>query len=200
MTNESDSMPHLLSHSRPSWRHCIAALLVWVALSGLPVHPVWAAAPETVSHIDLKRYAGTWYEAARFPMFFQRKCARDVTALYSLSADGTVNVDNRCVQANGSTLQATGQATAVDPSNSQLEVTFLPEMLRWLPVGRGDYWILKIDSQYQTVLVGSPDREYLWILSRQPQINEKTYLDYVEAARRQGYNISRLQRTTQTAR
>lgn len=160
----------------------------------------FAAPPATVAQVDLQRYAGKWYEAARFPMFFQRKCARDVTATYSMNPDGSIKVDNQCVQANGSTMQATGQATIVDRSNSKLEVTFLPTYLRWLPVGRGDYWILKLDSQYQTVLVGSPDRDYLWILSRQPQINEQTYLDYVEAARRQGYNINLLQRTQQTAR
>jgi apolipoprotein D and lipocalin family protein len=180
-------------------RVTMLTLALWVGAS-FCMSTSHATPPNTVTSVDLKRYAGTWYEVARFPMFFQRKCARDVSATYSLNADGTVKVDNRCVQSNGSTMQATGQATAVDASNSKLTVTFLPSFLRWLPVGQGDYWILKLDSQYQTVLVGSPDREYLWILSRQPHINEQTYLDYVEAARRQGYNIGLLQRTTQTAR
>jgi apolipoprotein D and lipocalin family protein len=160
----------------------------------------YAKPPSTVQHVDLQRYVGTWYEVARFPMFFQRKCARDVTATYSLNADGTVKVDNRCIKSNGDTMQADGQATVVDASNSKLEVTFLPEFLRWLPFGQGDYWILKLDAKYQTALVGSPDREYLWILSRNPQISQQTYLDYVEAARSQGYDINQLVRTQQTAR
>lgn len=159
-----------------------------------------AAPPATVAQVDLKQYMGTWYEIARFPMFFQRKCARDVTATYTSNPDGTVKVDNQCVQANGERMQATGEASAIDKTNSKLEVTFLPEWLRALPIGRGDYWILRLDANYQTVLVGSPNREYLWILSRTPQLDEKTYLSYVETAREQGFNITQLQRTTQTAR
>jgi apolipoprotein D and lipocalin family protein len=174
------------------------ALLAFAVSLSLGV--VQAKTPSTVQHIDLQRYAGTWYEIARLPMFFQRNCARDVTATYSLNADGTVKVDNRCIKANGDTMQADGQASVVDASNSKLEVTFLPEFLRWLPFGQGDYWILKIDPQYQTVLVGSPDHEYLWILSRRPQLDQQTYLDYVEAARQQGYDINQLQRTQHTAR
>lgn len=170
---------------------------VWLGLCGSAVH---AAPPKTVAHVDLKQYMGTWYEIARFPMFFQRKCARDVTATYSHNPDGTVKVDNQCVQANGERMQALGEATAVDANNSKLEVTFLPEWLRALPFGRGDYWILRLDADYQTVLVGSPNREYLWILSRKPQLDEKTYLSYVETAREQGFNITQLQRTPQTAR
>lgn len=159
-----------------------------------------AAAPTTVAQVDLKQYMGTWHEIARFPMFFQRKCARDVTATYSMTAAGKVKVDNQCVQANGERMQAIGEASAVDHTNSKLEVTFLPEWLRALPIGRGDYWILRLDANYQTVLVGSPNREYLWILSRNPQLDEKTYLSYVETAREQGFNISQLQRTTQTVK
>ena len=152
----------------------------------------------SVAKVNLQQYAGTWYEIARFPMFFQRNCARDVTATYSLNADGTVKVDNRCVKSNGEQIGSVGQAHAVDASNSQLKVTFLPSWLRWLPVGQGDYWILKLDPQYQTVLVGSPSRKYLWILSRQPQLDERTYLSYVETARKQGFDITQLQRTLQT--
>lgn len=157
-------------------------------------------AVRSVSGVNLQQYAGTWYEIARFPMFFQRNCARDVTATYSLNPDGTVKVDNRCIKTNGEQIGSVGQAHAVDASNSQLKVTFLPSWLRWLPVGQGDYWILKLDASYQTVLVGSPSRKYLWILSRKPQIDEQTYLTYVEAARKQGFDITQLQRTTQTPR
>ena len=157
-------------------------------------------AVHSVAQVNLPQYAGKWYEIARFPMFFQRNCARDVTATYSLNADGTVKVDNRCVKSNGEQMGSVGQAHAVDASNSKLKVTFLPSWLRWLPVGEGDYWVLKLDSQYQTVLVGSPNRKYLWILSRQPQLDEQTYMSYVDAARKQGFDITQLQRTTQTPR
>lgn len=169
---------------------------------GLASLPALASdqAVTSVAKVNLQQYTGTWYEIARFPMFFQRNCARDVTATYSLNPDGTVKVDNRCVKNNGEQIGSVGQAYAVDASNSQLKVTFLPSWLRWLPVGEGDYWILKLDARYQTVLVGSPSRKYLWILSRQPQLDEQTYLGYVDAARKQGFDITQLQRTVQTPR
>lgn len=184
----------------------LRALPFWAAavLCGGYSSNLQAAEPQTVAQVDLKRYAGKWYEIARLPMFFQRKCARDVTATYSANPDGSIKVDNQCVQANGDRMRSVGEARSVSASNSKLEVTFLPEWLRWLPVGQGDYWILKLSddaqSGYQSVLVGSPDRDYLWVLSRAPQMDEKTYLNYVETARKQGYDISQLTRTAQTAR
>ena len=180
-------------------KFAVLSVAIGIGLVGLSAQANDAAVT-SVAQVNLPQYAGKWYEIARFPMFFQRNCARDVTATYSLNADGTVKVDNRCVKSNGEQMGSIGQAHAVDASNSKLKVTFLPSWLRWLPVGEGDYWILKLDPSYQTVLVGSPNRKYLWILSRQPQLDEQTYLSYVEAARKQGFDITQLQRTTQTPR
>lgn len=175
------------------------AMLMSVGLLVLPM-AVSANAPKTVEQVNLTQYAGTWYEIARFPMYFQRHCARDVTATYRLNDNGTINVDNQCVKGNGERIGSIGEATAVDSTNSKLKVTFLPRIVRWLPIGRGDYWVLKLDPQYQTALVGSPNRKYLWILSRRPQLDEQTYLSYVDAARKQGFDITQLQRTIQTTR
>ena len=74
--------------------------------------------------------------------------------------------------------------------NSKLSVSFLPEGVRWIPVGRGDYWILKLDDDYQTVLVGEPKRKYLWILSRTPQLKKEQIQEYLNYAKSQGYNVS----------
>lgn len=153
-----------------------------------------------VQHIELNRYVGKWYEIARLPMFFQRKCASDVSATYSIDkADASkIIVDNQCRKSDGKIIQSIGQATPIDGSNSKLRVTFLPKFLRWLPMGRAPYWILKIDNDYQTALVGNPERKYLWILSRTPQISEATYQSYVDEARHQGFDVSKVTRTTQT--
>ncbi len=82
------------------------------------------------------------------------------------------------------------------PSNSKLKVSFLPRIIRWLPVRRGDYWILKIDENYETVLVGEPDKKYMWLLSRsqQPEVVQE-YLDYAESI---GYDLSDVIKTKQT--
>ncbi|MFI4919992.1 MAG: lipocalin family protein [Legionellales bacterium] len=153
-----------------------------------------------VQKIDINHYVGKWYEIARFPMYFQRHCASDVIATYGVDkADSSkIIVDNQCRKSDGTVIQSIGQATPVDASNSKLQVTFLPKFLRWLPVGRAPYWILKIDADYQTALVGNPEHKYLWILSRTPQISETTYQSYMDEARRQGFDVSKLKRTTQT--
>ncbi|RYY79414.1 MAG: hypothetical protein EOO69_06520 [Moraxellaceae bacterium] len=168
------------------------AVLSSVALAK-PANP-----PQTVSQVDLNRYLGTWYEVARLPMYFQRKCASDVTATYGLQANGNVSVLNQCRKADGETMASTGEAKAVDRSNSKLKVSFLPKGLRWIPFTQGDYWILKLDDNYQTALVGAPNRKYLWILSRTPNIDEQTYQHYVQAAKQQGFDTSKLIRTKHT--
>ena len=146
----------------------------------------------SVKTIDLPRYLGRWYEVARLPMFFQRKCASDVTATYSLNPDSTLKVDNQCHKKNGDLMQAIGQANAVDSSNAKLAVTFLPSWLRWTGLGKAPYWILKIDDNYTTALVGEPSRKYLWILSRTAKISPEVYQEYVAEAQRQGFDTSKL--------
>ncbi len=154
--------------------------------------------PQTVQQVDLAKYTGTWYEIARFPMYFQRKCASDVTATYGQLSNGNVSVLNQCRKADGSMMSSTGEASAVNRTNTKLKVSFLPQGLRWIPFTKGDYWVLKLDDNYQTALVGGPNRKYLWILSRTPHLDEKTYQEYVAAARQQGFDVSKLERTVHT--
>jgi apolipoprotein D and lipocalin family protein len=154
--------------------------------------------PATVPSIDLARYLGTWFEIARLPMRHEPADFTDITAHYALQRDGTVQVRNRALDGKGELAESVGEASAVDDSNSKLEVTFLPEGLRWIPFTRGDYWILKIDPDYATALVGSPDRKYLWLLSRQPRLDEATKQDYLDHARRQGFDLGDLIHTPHT--
>jgi apolipoprotein D and lipocalin family protein len=150
------------------------------------------AKPKTVERVDLEKYLGDWYEIAHLPMFFQRKCASNTTASYRLTNNKKIEVLNQCQTATGKKLASTGVATAVDKTNSKLKVSFLPKGLRWVPFTKGDYWVLKVDDNYQTALVGGPSHKYLWILSRTPQIDEAVYQSYVQAAQEQGYDTSKL--------
>ena len=154
--------------------------------------------PAVVSQVDLTRYMGKWYEIANFPAFFQKDCVANVTADYALTADGDVTVINACDQSDGSRKVAEGLAKSVSDSNAKLKVSFLPKWLRWLPFGEGDYWILKLDDSYQTVLVGSPDCKYLWILARSPSVSAQTYQSYRQSAADMGYDVSKLKKTRQT--
>lgn len=149
-------------------------------------------APATVPHVDLQRYLGTWYEIARKPMRHEDKTARDITATYSLDDSGAVRVVNACINEAGKVEVAEGQAKPTDATNSKLEVTFLPEGLRWIPFTKGDYWILRLDADYQTALVGDPERKYLWLLHRQPHMDASVQAMWLEAARAQGYVLDDL--------
>lgn len=154
--------------------------------------------PATVASIDLPRYLGTWFEIARLPMRHEPADFTDITAHYSLQDDGGIRVRNRALNGKGEREESIGEASAVDTGNSKLEVTFLPEGLRWIPFTKGDYWVLKIDPDYTTALVGSPDRKYLWLLSRQPHLDEATTQAYLAHARQQGFDLDDLIQTPHT--
>jgi apolipoprotein D and lipocalin family protein len=71
-------------------------------------------------------------------------------------------------------------------------VSFLPEALQWVPFTKGDYWVLKIDADYQSALVGEPSRNYLWLLHRQGHMERSVAEEWLNVARMQGYDLSDL--------
>lgn len=158
-----------------------------------------ANTPTSVDSVDLSQYAGTWYEIGRLPMYFQRNCDSNVTATYTGSAtDSNITVLNQCSKKDGSAIKAEGIAKPVDSSGSKLKVTFLPSWLRWLPVGKADYWVLARDADYNTALVGTPNKKYLWLLARTPDISQQTYTKYRQIAQEQGYDLKEFKLTTQS--
>ena len=162
---------------------CAALLLSACVASGGAVAP-----PQTVGQVDLSRYQGTWYELARLPMFFQRNCAQS-EAHYALQGDGTVAVRNRCQTLQGEWQEASGQAFAQQAGQTdKLWVRFDNWFSRLFPdLTRGDYWVLYLDDDYRVALVGNPDRQYLWLLSRTPQVSAKTREQLLNIARERGY-------------
>lgn len=149
--------------------------------------------------VDLQRYAGTWYEQARLPNRFQKDCRGQVTATYGLRPDGRVDVTNRCVRADGSTESAQGLARLVPvdnlPDAGRLEVSFASRWLDWVPMVWGDYWIMQLDANYQTALVGTPNRKYLWVLSRTPQEDPARVQQLLDYAREAGFDTAAVVRT-----
>lgn len=143
----------------------------------------------SVEQFDLSRYLGLWFEIGRLPLKFEDDGARDVTAEYSLQEDGTVRVDNRCLNEADEPTQALGQAVPDEEHAGRLRVTFLPAALRWIPFTQADYWVLKIDPEYRHALVGTPDHKHLWLLAREPRVEVATEEAYLAEARRQGYEL-----------
>lgn len=145
---------------------------------------------QTVSHVELSRYLGTWYEIASFPQSFQRGCTA-TTATYTRSSDGDIDVLNRCRKGSpeGEEKSSFGRARIVErATNAKLEVSFFRPF--W-----GDYWIIDLSADYSYAVVGHPSRDYLWILARQPSMPEDTYRSIVERLEVQGYETARLVRT-----
>jgi apolipoprotein D and lipocalin family protein len=153
----------------------------------------------SVDSVDLNRYQGKWYEIAKFPNRFQKKCAGDTTATYNLKPKGGIVVVNECRKADGDKIVATGEAKVVNgASNSQLKVRFAPSFLSFLPMVWGDYWIIELDREYRYAVIGDPDRKYFWILSRTPQIDPSTYEAILRRAGSQGFDTAKIQKTPQT--
>ncbi len=148
--------------------------------------------PQAVDQVDIQRYAGKWYEIAHLPMYFQRKCVSNISAQYTVNADQTMGVLNSCRIENGEMISSEGVAYPQNQGNSKLKVSFLPPGLRWIPFTKGHYWVLRVDPEYKVVLVGGPSTKYLWILSREPQLDEATYQSYLDTAKYYGYDITKL--------
>ena len=161
--------------------------------------PLMRAALQVVAPVDLKRYAGLWHEQARLPNRFQTQCTGPVTADYTLLDNGTVDVRNRCILANGDFDESVGSARLVpvagQPGAGRLEVRFAPEWLGWLPLVWGDYWILKLDRDYQVALVGTPNRQYLWVLSRAPRLDDDLLQAELDYARTLGFDVDKVELT-----
>jgi len=161
--------------------------------------PLMRAPLQVVAPVDLKRYAGLWHEQARLPNRFQKKCTGPVSAEYTPLEDGTVEVRNRCVLGDGSFDEAVGSARSVpvagQPGAGRLEVRFAPAWLDWLPLVWGDYWILKLDRDYQVALVGTPNRKYLWVLSRAPRLDDAALQAELDYARTLGFDVDKVELT-----
>lgn len=159
-----------------------------------------ASAPlPTQDWVDLRRYAGVWYEIARLPNRFQEKCAGNVAATYTLRDDGKVTVVNECRQADGTTTRAEGLARRADANGpaSRLEVRFAPAFLSFLPFVWGDYWIVALDRDYRWAVVGEPSRKYLWILSRTRTLDAAVYDRLLAEAAGLGFDVSGVRKTAQ---
>ena len=171
----------------------ILVAIIASAIMGVMVPDSHKSELEVVSSVDLSRYVGRWYEIARLPNRFEKKCADSVTATYALRPDGKIEVVNRCRKSSGEYTTAKGKAKIVDKkTNAKLKVTFFWPFY-------GDYWILDLGSNYEYAVVGDPSREYLWILSRTPRIEAALYQQLLGKMAARGFKTERMIRTSQPA-
>lgn len=146
----------------------------------------------TVDQVDLKKYVGTWHEIARLPNRFQNEECKAI-AEYRALPDGNIRVINRQLCPDGSNKEIKGKATPVEGSgNARLRVKFEGwASLAPMPA-EGNYWIIQLAEDYSVSLVGTPDRQYLWLLARDPSLDEKTINRYLDRAKLLGFDTSKL--------
>jgi len=170
--------------------HGAGALTITAVLFFLLAAVDRASTPLTaVDHVDLTRYVGKWYEIARYPNRFQKKCHSDTTAQYTLLSDGNIDVVNSRRKVSGELTTARGKTKIVDKnSNSNLKVTFFWPFY-------GDYLDHCLAPDYSYAIVGEPGRKYLWILSRTPQMEESAYAEALQNVQAAGYDPGKLIKT-----
>ena len=135
-----------------------------------------------VDSFDLNRYLGDWYEIARFDHSFERGI-EFCKAKYALREDGKIEVLNTGVK-DGELKEAKGKGKLTD-TPALLRVSFFGPFY-------ADYRVMLLDSAYQYALVGSGSDDYLWILSRSPQLADDVKATILAEAKRRGYDTEKL--------
>ena len=186
-------------------RSLIAALCfsfsAWAPLASAqaPSGEITPAPLEAIASLDVPRYMGTWYEVAKYPNWFQKRCIANTSATYAVQSNGMLQVLNRCQKEDGSMSEALGAAKQVGDANSpKLEVRFAPAWLSFLPFVWGNYWVIDLDPQYQLAAVSEPSRKYLWILSRSKTVEPKAYEALLQRLKQQGFNLDAIEISKQT--
>lgn len=168
-------------------------ILIGLAIVLLSAPAVARETNAPVPALDLQRYSGQWHEIAHLPMFWQRQCVGDITATYTPQPQGMIGVRNACRTKSGSTDVSEGVARPVPGKPGALEVRFAPQWLSWVPWTWADYWVIDLDPSYRWAVVGSPSRDYLWILSRTPTMDSAQFEQLKRKAEAKGYDLRDLQ-------
>lgn len=156
----------------------------------------WVLKP--IDNLDVSRYLGRWYEIAKFPNRFQQQCVSDTSADYAVRPDGNLSVLNQCRLADGQWERAIGLAKRVrEGSSAQLQVRFAPAWLSFLPWVWGDYWVVDLDERYELAAVSEPGRQYLWILSRTPVVDNERYSALLSRLVQMGLDVNKLEKSAQ---
>ncbi|MBS0374697.1 MAG: lipocalin family protein [Proteobacteria bacterium] len=172
-----------------------AATVLGIALVGCSASPPKGLAPVAlVSHVDLNRFMGDWFVIANIPTFLE-KGAYNAKDTYALDPDGSVatvysfNAD----AFDGPRKQYHSRGFVVDRTSNAV----WGQQYVW-PF-RADYRISYLAPDYSTTVIAREKRDFVWIMARTPTISEAEYDRLVGFVKAQGYDISRLQRSPQSA-
>lgn len=134
--------------------------------------------------LDIQKYSGKWYEIARLPNKFEKKCIANITATYTINKNHTINVLNQCETLNG-IIKAEGVAKPIDLNTGQLKVSFFRPF--W-----GNYNVYYVDSEYKHAIVYGKTKNTMWILSRKPSVSEKELIKLLSIAKNANFDLDNL--------
>ncbi|MCS7205496.1 MAG: lipocalin family protein [Leptospiraceae bacterium] len=145
---------------------------------------------KTANFVSLEKYVGEWYEVARLPNRFEKRCKSQPRAYYQIDKENVLRVRNECFDGKNKKIEVHGKAKVVEPNNSKLKVSFVLIFGVPIYIFGGDYWILEVDPNYEWAIVSSPDRDNAWVLSRTPEIqNKETWYKIEDVLKKQNFFI-----------
>ena len=147
---------------------------------------------DTVEYVDLKRFMGEWYVIANIPTFIETD-AYNAIETYKMNEDGSIATTFifRKGSAEGNRKQYNPTGFIVDKqSNALWDMQFI-----W-PF-KAEYRVIYLDDDYQTTIIGRSKRDYVWLMSRQPGIDENSYRSLLGFIQSQGYDIDKVQKVPQ---
>lgn len=146
--------------------------------------------PQTIQPVQpfkLDKYLGKWYEIARLDHSFERGLTQ-VTAQYSMRSDGGVSVVNRGYSISSNEWeQAEGKAYFVNSENEgYLKVSFFGPFY-------GSYVVFELEQEnYDYAFVSGPNNDYLWLLSRKPEVSAAVKVKFEQLATEHGFDVDQL--------
>jgi len=166
---------------------CLTLFALAGCAGGSPREPI-----KTVEYVDLERFMGDWYVIASIPTFIE-KGAHNAVEGYRIDEDGSIatTFTFRKDGFDGELKTYTPRGFVEDrQSNAVWGMRFV-----W-PI-KADYRILWLDDPYSQTVIGRNQRDYVWIMARQPTIPEADYRKIVEFLAVQGYDTARIQKVPQ---
>lgn len=131
-------------------------------------------------NFDINQYLGKWYEIARIKNNFQPDM-KQVTAQYNLIRDNYIEIINSGLIGN-KPFQIIGRAVPTDKDKT-LKIHFEPDVYSY-------YNILFVDDNYQYALVSGNSKDYLWILSRTPELDKNITDKLIDIAKENDFNVN----------
>ena len=168
-------------------KHALSVLVLTVLLSACASHPPM----ETVDHVDLERYMGDWYVIAHIPTFPERN-AYNAIERYELNDDGTIDTTFTFRRGgfDGREREMNPTGFVRSENNAEWGMQFI-----W-PI-KGEFLVIYLDEDYQYTIIGRTRRDYVWIMAREPEMDEAEYQRLVDFLAERGYDTDDLRKVPQ---